>query len=157
MDNKHNELFNDILNPPYYETIAERQARERKTRDFEKTELKIIQHAEEENEKYDAIHRTRGLLSPKDIYVLCVLGKAAKKKIDYEFNYQPIKEDEIEDLLKVEHDPRTYLNLDFDNIIELIKLEKSNTKIAQELHIKKNGNYDTKLIKHIRAYVTQKN
>jgi hypothetical protein len=151
MVKKHNELFNDNLNPKYYERIAEKQVEKHKYPNFKKTELEVIQRAEEDNELYDAIHRNRGLLSPKNIYVL---GNVPPKIKD-EFNYKPVNEDEIEDILEKEPDPCIYLNIDFDNIIELIKHEKSNTKIAQKLHIKINGNYDTKLIKHIRAHITQ--
>ncbi|VVB93368.1 Uncharacterised protein [uncultured archaeon] len=157
MVEKYNGLFNQDLNPPYFERIAERQVKEEhKHPDFRGTEIEIIQRVEKENEQYDVIHRTRGLRSPKEIYVLGIVPEKIKK----EFSYIPVNENEIDGLLngepKEEDNRCINPNIDLAKMTDLFRQKKNNTEIARELKIRIDRKYDNDLVKMLRAHFTDR-
>ncbi|MDO8726629.1 MAG: hypothetical protein Q7J35_11230 [Candidatus Methanoperedens sp.] len=76
---KYNGLYNASLNPSNFPYVDKG-----KFPDYIGTELEIIQRVEEENEMIDVIHRNRGLIHDRRIYVLGIVPERIKKELAFE-------------------------------------------------------------------------
>lgn len=158
----YNRLYKDILSEEILQNIGDQEFYARKMINKESyPNLHNYQIIKDVCEMYDAMHRSRGLLSPK--YIICFCD--VPDKIKEEFNYQeyPDKPDlwlDISDILK-----QMGLNITKVNNINMSLFMEiankitpdlasglSDTQIAKKYNIRIGNSFDTHTVRVIRQF-----
>lgn len=151
----HNALFNDNLttNDPEFNEVQKRRDKNGVFPNYSDTKLGLIQRIIEA-ERYDAFHRSRGLLHDVEIYSLGLVPEKCAEEFSfesitsYESFYEEL-ENKIEMRILEKSEDENMVRI--FNIIQELQKGDSPTDVAKKLHLTKpEGGYDVQAVRGIK-------